>query len=355
MPIPVVSVDPGPDWATEINASLLIVDAHNHTAGEGVAITPDGMNISSDLPFNDNNLTSARSVRFFPQIAPISNAADLGCLYESGVDLYYNDGAGNQIRITQSGSVAGSSGTITGLPSGTASASFAGSTFTFQSATNTPASMVFGPAKISRADTSGFGVTLTASSLQAANYPLVFPAALPIAQAVLGVTTGGNLNFNALATGTAGSDFAIAYAASTYTFNLPDAAGAARGVVNTAAQTFAGDKTFQGRILTDYGTETSAQYFNVQQFTITASGSHSMTVTGGGWGLALCVCDNDATQALIMFTSLSSIIVSQNGSSWGIGTGTHQFAYTNSTNIVTITRNTTGSATYAVTFIVNSK
>lgn len=355
MPVPVVSVDPGPDWATDINACLSVIDSHNHTTGQGVAITPDAMNISSDLPFNDNNLTTARSIRFSPQMSPLAAAADLGCIYESGVDLYYNDGAGNQIRITQSGSVTGSSGTITGLPSGTASASYAAGTFTFQSATNTPASMVVGPTTISRADTSGFGVTLSASSLQAANYGLVFPAALPGAQAVIGVTTGGNLNYNTMTTGTSGVDFNIAYAANAYTFNLPDASGSARGVVTTTAQSFAGDKTFQGRILQSYATETSAQYFNIQQFNIGASASHSMTITGAGWGLALCVCDNDGTQALIMFSSVSSIIVAQNGSAWGIGTGTHQFSYNDAINLVTITRNTTGSATYATTFIVNTK
>jgi hypothetical protein len=355
MPVPVVAVDPGPDWATNIDACLSVIDSHNHTAGQGVAITPDAMSITSDLPFNDNNLTSARSIRFQTQASPINQAADLGCLYESGVDLYYNDGAGNQVRITQSGSVTGASGTITGLPSGTASASFAGSTFTFQSATNTPASMVFGPAKISRADTSGFGVTLSASSLQAANYGIAFPSALPLVQSVVGVTTGGNLNFNTLATGTTGSDFNITYAPNAYSFNIPDAGAGARGLVTPSTQTFGGDKTFEGRIQMSYATEVSAQYFNLQQFNLGSSASQSMTITGAGWGLALCVCDNDATQALIMFTSISSIIVAQNGSSWGIGSGTHQFSYNNSINVVTITRNTTGTATYAVTFIVNTK
>lgn len=195
MPVPVVTVDPGPDWATNINSCLSIIDGHNHTPGSGVPITPSAININSDLSFNGNNAISLRSVRFSAQGSPLSGAADLGCLYESGLDLFYNDGAGNQVRITQSGSVAGSSGTITGLPSGTASASFSGTTFTFESATSTPASIDGGPLRIAQAVANGLGVTISASSSQTGNYDLTLPIALPAAQSLLASDSSGNLSF----------------------------------------------------------------------------------------------------------------------------------------------------------------
>lgn len=196
LPVPVVGVDPGPDWATNVNSCLSIIDSHNHTAGQGVAITPSALNINADLSFQSNNATNLRTTRFTAQSAPLSAAADLGCLYVSGVDLYYNDENGNQIRLTQSGAPAGATGTITGLPSGTASASFAGTTFTFQSATNTPATISAGPYKFGQAVASGFGVTVSASGSQAANYAMTLPVSLPASQKIMSLDNSGNIAAN---------------------------------------------------------------------------------------------------------------------------------------------------------------
>lgn len=195
LPVPTVGQDDGPDWANNLNACMSIIDQHDHTPGSGVQITPAGLNINAALTFNSNNAIALRSVRFSAQSAPLALAADLGCIYESGVDLYYNDGNGNQIRITQSGSVAGSSGTITGLPSGTASASFAGGTFTFQSATSTPAPMNIGPIITGRETAGTYTVTLTPSVSQSGNYGLIWPIALPSVTSYLQSDASGNLSF----------------------------------------------------------------------------------------------------------------------------------------------------------------
>ncbi len=193
MPVPVVGVDAGPDWANNVNACLSILDSHNHSPGQGVQITPSGININADLPMGNNNLTTARSVRFTSQGSPLATASDIGCIYESGVDLYYNDGVGNQVRITQSGAVTGATGTITGLPSGTASASFAAGTFTFQSATNTPASMAVGPLIIGSASVSPKTTTIASNVSQPANYALTLPLALPAVTSFLSVDNAGNM------------------------------------------------------------------------------------------------------------------------------------------------------------------
>lgn len=196
LPVPVPGEDPGPDWAENIVADMYAIDSHDHSSGAGVAITPSGLNINTDLPLQGNNLTTVKSVRFTSQGSPLTGGTNVGCIYESGVDLYFNDGAGNQVRMTQSGSVAGSAGTITGLPSGTASASFAGGTFTFQSATSTPATMAVGPLVIGRNAASSKTVTLAPNAGQASDYSITFPTALPGAANFLTLDNTGALSYD---------------------------------------------------------------------------------------------------------------------------------------------------------------
>lgn len=195
--IPIPLTDPGPDWANNINSSFTIVDAHTHNPGSGVQITPTGININADLSYNTtNNAINLRSVRFTSQITPLSGAADLGCIYESGADLYYNDGNGNQVRITQSGSLAGASGTITGLPSGTASAAYSSisGTFIFQQATSTGANMDIGSLIIrypgSYPTPSGNAIVLAAPSSLSGTYQLTLPS-LPSQTNVVSLTSAG--------------------------------------------------------------------------------------------------------------------------------------------------------------------
>jgi len=138
LPVPVVVQDPGPDWANNVNACLSIIDQHNHSSGSGVQITPSGLNINADLTFNTNNAINLRSTRFTPQTAPLSIVTDIGCLYETGVDLWFNDGSGNQIQITKSGAV---NATSSGISNGTATASFVSGVLVVNAATNTPANI----------------------------------------------------------------------------------------------------------------------------------------------------------------------------------------------------------------------
>lgn len=202
LPVPVVGVDAGPDWATNINACLSQIDGHSHSAGSGVPITPSGLDINSALSFQSNDATNVRSVRFQPQSAPIGDVSDIGCIYEAGGDLYYNDSSGNQIRITQSGSVAGASGTITGLPSGTASAAFVSGqgTFVFQKSTSTGGNVDIGTLILryggSYPTPSGNYISLQVPSSISSGYSFTLPAALPAASnALLASNTAGVMSY----------------------------------------------------------------------------------------------------------------------------------------------------------------
>lgn len=198
MPVPIVSQAPGPGWADNYNACLSILDQHNHSAGNGISISQDGINLTASittfdsLSFNGSNAYAARSVRFTPQALALGLTTDVGCVYEAGVDLYYNDGAGNQIRLTQGGSIVGTAGSITGLPSGTASASYAGGTFVWQAATNTAAKMDAGSYVLRNNTASSFGLTLNPPNAMGSDFDLYLPS-VPGTKSIVTINTSGNM------------------------------------------------------------------------------------------------------------------------------------------------------------------
>jgi hypothetical protein len=141
------------------------------------------------LSFANNSLTNAKSVNFQAQ----SSLATVSSLYMIGVDLYFNDGSGNVIRVTQGGSVSGASGTITGLPSGTASASYAAGVFTFNAATNTPANVVMASAILGNNTAGTKTLTLAPPNAMGSNYQLTLPS-LPAQTNVMTLDTSGNMS-----------------------------------------------------------------------------------------------------------------------------------------------------------------
>lgn len=190
--VPITGVTVGPDWANEVNASLVLIDNHNHAQGSGVAITPAGLNINSDFPLQGNNLTLVRTVRFqVPSIQPAS-ASDLLCLYSFGQDLYYRDGAGNQVRITQGGSITGAAGNITNLTSPASVTYVSGTTtFVFQAAANTAGNLDAGAVILRNLTASSKGLTLSPPSAMAADYTITLPALPLSATSILSISTGG--------------------------------------------------------------------------------------------------------------------------------------------------------------------
>jgi hypothetical protein len=194
LPVPTPSVDPGPDWATNYSACLSILDGHNHSPGSGNPINPAGININADLTMNANNLIAINTLRFTALGASLPGTSpNLGCLYVAGNELYYNDESGNVTKMTNNGSVNSGAGSITGLPSGTASASYnsANQTFIWQSATSTPANLDAGSVIFRNLTANSFGVTVSAPSSLGSNYNLALPT-IPSATNFVTLDTGGN-------------------------------------------------------------------------------------------------------------------------------------------------------------------
>lgn len=193
MPVPTAGVTSGPQFAIDITQCLNIIDSHDHTPGYGVQITPDGININGDLTFADNNAINLRSARFQLQSGLLGAASDLACLYATGVDLYFNDASGNQVRITQNGALAGTPGSIANLVAPASASYDSGSTsFIWQSNTLTAADMDFASAILRNLTASSFGLTLSPPTLSS-DYTITLPA-LPGSTLPLVITSSGTMS-----------------------------------------------------------------------------------------------------------------------------------------------------------------
>lgn len=197
---PTVGGTLSPSWALILNANFTTLDQHNHAPGSGVPITPAGLNISSDLSFLQNNATNLRTARFSPISLGSLTGADTDCILVSGVDFYVVDGNGNQIRLTQSGGIAGTPGSISGLAS-PASATYVAltDTFVWQSGSNIAANMDAATYILRYPSTgypspSGDYIALQAPSSLASGFAITFPAALPSVNSFLTINSAGQLS-----------------------------------------------------------------------------------------------------------------------------------------------------------------
>jgi hypothetical protein len=111
--LPTASVTLGPEWATELNAALEVVDAHDHTTGKGPKITPAAININDELDFNSRKAVNLFSSQFIDQPSTLTGAANARSIYVVGGDLYYTNGAGVAIQITSGGTLVSTPGAIT--------------------------------------------------------------------------------------------------------------------------------------------------------------------------------------------------------------------------------------------------
>jgi hypothetical protein len=212
LPDPLVT--PGPDYASINNVAFEAIDAHTHSSGDGVQIPAAGININDDLTFNGFNIYGVRTVRLETQAVTPTDPADLQIVYSKGGELVYRDALGNEVPITASGSVAGATGSITGL-SAPASASYSSitKTFTFVFDSSKPARFTHADLKLYPYDGStayANAVTIKSPVAIGADYDFTLPAAVPTQDALLSMGTSGIVTTGA-ANGTAGAP-SIAFA-----------------------------------------------------------------------------------------------------------------------------------------------
>lgn len=118
MSLPDPNITTGPQYAQQINNAFLVVDAQI-----GTGVTPSELNLNGDVDFQSNDAINLRSVRFV-NTGALAAPTDVGCAYDFSGNLWFNDNAGNQIQLTNNGSVNAGNGNISGMTGTSASVSF---------------------------------------------------------------------------------------------------------------------------------------------------------------------------------------------------------------------------------------
>jgi hypothetical protein len=275
----------GPDWATDLNNAITLVDSHTHSTGSGVPVPTGGLNINADLSLNSFNLKTIRALIMNSQSGVLTLPADIGCLYQAAGDLYYNNGGGTAIQLTSgSGLNAASIGAIGGDYSTSTASLFytsASTLFTFWSNTNVPAKIDVGPIVLRTIATPTNGITLNAPASLAAGYSLTLPGALPGSTMFVACASDGTISFtNSMVALSLSSTLAVSGAA---TFNgnvtLGDAAGDTLTI--TATPTAASANSMRAQATRTTGTTVSAGGIAISaSFTDTSIAGTFVDVTG---------------------------------------------------------------------------
>jgi hypothetical protein len=193
LPIPGVGTEASPTYAFDVNSSLTLIDQHDHSLGKGVQITPAGININANLPFNGNSALSLLNAVFNAQSVATSTLQALSVApgSESPViqDLWYTDSMGNKVQITSGGELAPVTASIEGI-------TYAGGTFSFTEAQSglptTPANISAGSITLRpnvAATTFGAEIIPPSSTF----YDLTLPPVLPGAQSFVTLDNTGAL------------------------------------------------------------------------------------------------------------------------------------------------------------------
>ena len=127
LPVPIVGVDPGPEYAVDVNSALTLVDSHDHSIGYGVQIQPAGLNISSDLTFHSNRAVNVAALALVVQSSS-PGAMNLFSM-PAGTspvanELFYTDNNGVTTQITSNGIVNTTASAIEGETYNTATGTF---------------------------------------------------------------------------------------------------------------------------------------------------------------------------------------------------------------------------------------
>ncbi len=110
--LPIVTTTLGPEWATELNTVITSIDEHDHTSGKGTKVPTNGLNINSNLTFNDHRATNLDATQYKSLGAALTGAANANAVHVSSGDLYFTNGSGTPVQITSGGALPTTPGAV---------------------------------------------------------------------------------------------------------------------------------------------------------------------------------------------------------------------------------------------------
>ena len=113
--LPVVSETLGVQWATLLNAAIEHIDAHDHTPGKGKRIPASGLNINSNLSFNNRAATSLSYLQLAPSPTELSGLPLINSVFSHQGNLYYVNSAGSPVQVTSGNTLADIPGSINSI------------------------------------------------------------------------------------------------------------------------------------------------------------------------------------------------------------------------------------------------
>lgn len=197
MTLPDPSVTPGPAWASQLNTALGLIDSHNHAPGSGSLIGTAGIRVDADFDFASFNAFGLRTIRVSDQTSITIGSTDRRAVYSKSGDLYYVNSAGAEVQITSGSSVAGATGSITGLTS-PASAVYSSITggFSFNKDSSKPGKLAISEISIYEYDNAAAApITIKSPASVGASYSLTLPTAVPASARFVSVDTAGAMSY----------------------------------------------------------------------------------------------------------------------------------------------------------------
>lgn len=339
--LPTVSSTIGPDWANNLNAAITLVDAHDHTTGKGTKVPVSGININSNLPFNNYSATNVGSATF-SNLSALT--LTLNTIYVKDGDLYFNDVNGSNVRLTASGAI--NTGSIGGIGGDYVSASatlyYTDATLKYTFEDGAAANANITVAAITATDVTASGTATIAGALTASG-ATTLAGATTISGAA---TVSGAANFTGNTTGRGilpvGSVIPL----------MSNLTGATAVTATTVADAN-GFVVCGGQVISDGTSPLNGQTIPNINNSVFLMGSGTAGTTGGANSITLSEAQLPAHVHTINHTHANSFALSN--ATFGSSTHTHGMAHTHqwahyqNSNKQYYSRNTSSTASSSIT------